>query len=202
MKEPIVDFAKAGGLVPAVIQDAQTGEVRMLGYMNEEALRLTVKDGWVTLWSRSKQRLWQKGETSGDSLKVVSIEADCDKDALLILAEPTGPTCHTGSSSCFGESEPAAASLRVLADLYALIQTRKDQMPDDSYTTELFKSGIDRIAQKVGEEAVEVVIAAKNPSNVKFIEEVADLTYHLFVLMAQRGVTLGDVAQILRERAN
>jgi phosphoribosyl-ATP pyrophosphohydrolase/phosphoribosyl-AMP cyclohydrolase len=200
MKKPIINFAKTDSLVPAIIQDAQTGEVRMLGYMNEEALQLTEKDGWVTFWSRSKQRLWQKGEVSGNRLKVVSIKADCDNDTLLILTEPIGPTCHTGTSSCFGGD--IAPSLRILADLYALIKTRRRQMPAGSYTTDLFESGIDRIVQKVGEEAVEVVIAAKNPSEDSFAEEVADLLYHLFVLLVQRGVMLEDIAGILLERAS
>ena len=202
MKIPTIDFAKTDGLVPAIIQDAATGEVRMLGYMNEEALCLTAKDGWVTFWSRSKQRLWQKGETSGDRLKVVSIQADCDNDALLILAEPAGPTCHTGSNSCFGQTELPAQALRVFPDLFRTIKMRKDQLPSGSYTTELFESGLDRIAQKVGEEAVEVVIAAKNPAYDKFVEEVADLTYHLFVLLVQRGAPLEDIASVLQKRAN
>jgi phosphoribosyl-AMP cyclohydrolase / phosphoribosyl-ATP pyrophosphohydrolase len=198
MKAPSINFEKTGGLVPAIIQDSKTGEVRMLGYMNEEALRLTAKDGWVTFWSRSREKLWQKGETSGNRLKVVSMAADCDADALLIQAEPQGPTCHTGSQSCFGDS--GASSLQLLADLYEVIRTRKVEMPEGSYTTKLFESGVDRIAQKVGEEAVEVVIASKNPAKDKFVGEVADLTYHLFVLLAERGVTLEDVAKELRSR--
>ncbi len=201
MKTLEIDFAKADGLVPAIIQDVKTGEVRMLGYMNEAALRQTEKSGWVTFWSRSKDRLWEKGEESGNRLKVESIKADCDSDALLILAEPTGPTCHTGSSSCFGDVQPAGSELKVLDDLYALIKTRKEKKPVGSYTTELFEGGIDRVAQNVGEEAVEVVIAAKNPDEAAFAGEAADLLYHLLVLLVAKGVALEDVVDVLRQRA-
>lgn len=201
MNKPRIDFEKQGGLVPAVVQDAKTRTVLMLGYMNAEALDATIESGLVTFWSRSKNRLWQKGEESGNSLKLVSVTEDCDNDTLLVLVEPNGPTCHTGSVSCFGDAALVHTNENVIADLQKLIQQRKQTMPEGSYTTELFQSGLDRITQKVGEEAVEVVIAAKNSQNDEFTSEVADLLYHLLVLLTEKGVSLDDVEKVLAKRA-
>jgi len=196
-----IDFKKQGGLVPAIIQDWATGEVRMLGYMNKEAVAATVRDGWVTFWSRSKGRLWQKGEESGNRLKVVSVQADCDNDALLVQVEPAGPTCHTGTASCFDNVVIATPKTMKIEELYDVVKARKAEMPEGSYTAGLFADGLDRIAQKVGEEAVEVVIASKNGDDQAFAGEAADLLYHLLVLLVERGVPLEAVAEILRERA-
>ncbi len=201
MNKPQIDFDKQGGLVPAIVQDARTRTVLMLGYMNAEALDATVESGLVTFWSRSRKRLWQKGEESGNSLKLVSITEDCDNDTLLVLVEPHGPTCHTGTTSCFGDTALAETSDNVIADLQKLIQERKQTMPEGSYTTELFQSGLDRITQKVGEEAVEVVIAAKNSKDDEFTNEVADLLYHLLVLLAEKDLSIEDVEKVLEKRA-
>ncbi len=201
MNKPQIDFEKQGGLVPAIVQDARTRTVLMLGYMNAEALDATLKTGLVTFWSRSKNRLWQKGEESGNSLKLVSITEDCDNDTLLILVEPNGPTCHTGSTSCFGDTALPGDSGNVIADLQKLIEQRKQTMPEGSYTTELFQSGLDRITQKVGEEAVEVVIAAKNSKDDEFTSEVADLLYHLLVLLTEKGLSIDEVQAVLAKRS-
>lgn len=197
-----IDFGKSGGLVPAVIQDAETYQVLMLGYMNKEALQQTMDKGLVTFYSRSKERLWTKGETSGNTLELVDLQSDCDQDSLIILAKPNGPTCHTGTTSCFSDKEfkAPAGKLDFLNDLEALILDRKKEMLDDSYTTHLFKEGIDEIAQKVGEEAVETIIEAKNTDKEKLIDETSDLVFHLMVLLAEKEVTLNKVVQKLRER--
>jgi phosphoribosyl-ATP pyrophosphohydrolase/phosphoribosyl-AMP cyclohydrolase len=193
-----VKFDTAAGLVPAVVQDAETGQVLMVGYMNREALERTETNKRVTFWSRSKQKLWEKGETSGNTLQMMSIVPDCDGDALLVKAIPHGPTCHTGSVSCFGDEEVNASA--VLGRLEKTIAGRKEQMPAGSYTAELFQSGTSRIAQKVGEEAVEVVIAAMEENGVGLLEESSDLLYHLLVLLKQKGKGLNDVLEVLRRR--
>jgi phosphoribosyl-ATP pyrophosphohydrolase/phosphoribosyl-AMP cyclohydrolase len=193
-----VDWAKSDGLVPAIVQDAHSLRVLMLGYVNAEALQKTLESGLVTFFSRSKQRLWQKGETSGHVLHVRHIKLDCDQDTFLILAEPQGPTCHLGTQTCFGDND--IPDLSVLADLAATIHQRHQQPVANSYTAQLFASGITRIAQKVGEEGVETALAAatKSPG---LASEAADLIYHLLVLLEAADTPLTDVIQILRERA-
>lgn len=193
-----IDWAKGAGLVPAIVQHGETGEVLMLGYMNAEALRVTHDSGFVTFWSRSKQRLWKKGETSGNVLAVRSIHVDCDHDTLLIEAEPSGPTCHRGTSSCFGEG--ARLPLAFLAELDALIATREAQRPSGSYTTKLFEGGVRRIAQKVGEEGVETALAAVAQDEDALCGEAADLVYHLLVLLHARGLSFKDVTAVLARR--
>jgi len=193
-----IDFGKSAGLIPAIITDATGGQVLMLGYMNKEALEKTIETKLVTFYSRSKQRLWQKGETSGNCLKLVDIKADCDKDSLLIKAEPQGPTCHTGSYSCFGDKENS--SLEFLTELFALVKQRKSELPEDSYTTKLFKSGANRIIQKVGEEAIETVIAAKNRDKFELVNEVSDLVFHMFVMLAEQEVEFTEIVDNLEKR--
>lgn len=197
-----LDFKKGDGLIPAIIQDAKTYRVLMLGYMNEDAVKQTLEDELVTFYSRSKQRLWTKGETSGNTLKLVDMQADCDNDTILVLATPNGPTCHTGETSCFHEKKfkPKKHKLDFLLDLEELIYDRKAEMPEGSYTTYLFNKGIDKIAQKVGEEAVETVIESKNDKKKKFVGEVADLLFHLMVLMAEREISLKKVVKKLKKR--
>jgi len=197
-----LDFEKGGGLLPAIIQDADTGQVLMLGYMNEEALRKTLEEERVTFYSRTKQRLWTKGETSGNTLNVINIQSDCDRDTILILADPDGPVCHTGETSCFFKKDfkPRAARLGFLADLEDLIRDRKKKLPENSYTTSLFKEGIDKIAQKVGEEAVETIIESKNSERENLIGEVSDLIYHLLVLLTERNISLETVVKMLEKR--
>lgn len=192
-----INFDKGAGLVPAIIQDSETNVVLMLGYMNEEAFEKTKESGKVTFFSRSKNTLWIKGETSGNWLYFKSAAVDCDNDSLLIKASPQGPTCHTGQDTCFNEKNAKAFSLTLLENI---IHQRKDVMPDDSYTTSLFKKGINKIAQKVGEEATEVVIEALIKNNVRLKEESADLLYHLLVLFAARGISLKDVENVLEGR--
>jgi phosphoribosyl-AMP cyclohydrolase / phosphoribosyl-ATP pyrophosphohydrolase len=187
----------SGGLIPAIIQDGRTREVLTVAYMNQEALRLTIERGETYLWSRSRQALWHKGETSGNSQKVLNIYLDCDDDAVLVQVEPRGPACHTGSYSCFGV-EPGIEG--VLNDLYAVIERRKEERPEGSYTTYLFNSGIDKILKKVGEEATETIVAAKNPDAPRLVSETADLIYHLLVLLVERGIDLEDVSRELKER--
>ncbi len=186
---------KQDGLLPAIVQDAATQRVLMLGYMDREALRITLDTRRVTFFSRSRQRLWTKGETSGHTLDLVSIESDCDNDTLLVQARPNGPTCHLGVASCF----PAAPS-NPLSDLDALIAKRERDRPEDSYTTRLFASGVRRIAQKVGEEGVETALAAVVQDDAVLLGESADLVYHLLVLLRARGLSLDDVSQVLAER--
>jgi phosphoribosyl-ATP pyrophosphohydrolase/phosphoribosyl-AMP cyclohydrolase len=193
------DFTKCEGMIPAIVQDDATLEVLMLGYMNQEAYASTKQSGQVTFFSRSKGRLWTKGETSGNFLHVKEIRCDCDSDAILIRAIPAGPTCHEGTDSCFGESE--RSSLAFLGALSRTIGARKSVADAaNSYTAQLFAKGIDAIAQKVGEEAIEVVIEAKNSNDERLLSESADLLYHLMVLLEARGVSLTEVAKTLKER--
>ena len=196
-----IDFNKCGGLVPAIIQDATTKAVLMLGYMNEESLRKTEETGLVTFFSRSRQCLWTKGETSGNYLHVVSIKSDCDNDTLLIQAHPDGPTCHTGTDTCWGE-ENKPNPLLFLSELQDFIEKRHEEMPEGSYTTSLFKDGLNRMAQKVGEEALELVIEATNGTNERFIYEGSDMLYHLIVLLTSKGLRIEDMAAELMERHN
>lgn len=190
-----LDWAKDDGLLPAIVQHVRDGRVLMLGYMNRDALEATQANGKVTFYSRSKQRLWVKGETSGNVLELCGIHADCDADTLLVLAEPRGPTCHTGAATCFGES-----AAPTLAALDALIERRHAERPKDSYTTSLFDSGIRRMAQKVGEEGVETALAGVVQDDDALLDESADLVYHLLVLLRARGLGLDDVAGRLTER--
>ncbi len=188
----------ADGLIPAIIQDSRTLQVLMLGYMNREAWEKSVATGRVTFWSRTRQCLWTKGETSGNYLEIVSIAVDCDADTLLIRAIPHGPTCHTGAPTCFGEAqEPAEGFIR---QLQGVIQQRHKDMPEGSYTTYLFNKGVNKIAQKVGEEAVETVIEAVAGNHERLIYEASDLIYHLLVLMEATGHSLADLEAELVKR--
>jgi phosphoribosyl-ATP pyrophosphohydrolase/phosphoribosyl-AMP cyclohydrolase len=191
-----VDFSK--GLVPAIIQDASTRKVLMLGYMNEEAFEKTKKEKRVTFFSRSKNRLWTKGETSNHFLNVVSILIDCDQDSILILANPEGPTCHTGADTCFNESNGDNAAW--LDHLKHVIRSRKTASADTSYTASLFKKGTNKVAQKVGEEAVELVIEALSNNDELFKGEAADLLFHYLVLLEDRGIGLEEIIALLQER--
>jgi len=193
-----LDWAKGDGLLPAVVQHWSSGAVLMLGYMSAEALQQTQRSGKVTFWSRSKQRLWTKGESSGNHLLLRSIHADCDRDTLLVQAEPQGPTCHLGTATCFGDG--AAPAVSVLAELDALIGRRDRERPPGSYTTKLFEAGVQRIAQKVGEEGVEIALAAVAQDGQAVIGEAADLVYHLLILLRARGHNLEDVCAELRGR--
>ncbi len=193
-----LDFAKMDGLVPAIIQDSITQKVLMLGFMNEEALRKTIETGKVTFFSRTKGRLWTKGEQSGNFLNVKSIKQDCDHDTLLIKVVPCGPVCHTGADTCFGEkNEGDFLFIQYLQDF---IEKRKAEMPEGSYTTSLFNSGVNRMAQKVGEEAVETVIEATNGTDERLIYEASDLLYHLIVLLTSKGYRIEDLARELKKR--
>ncbi len=196
-----IDFDKCGGLVPAIIQDAQTKVVLMLGYMNQEALKMTQETGLVTFFSRSRQCLWTKGETSGNYLHLVDIKVDCDNDTLLVQATPDGPTCHTGTDTCWGE-ENKPNPLLFLSELSDFIEKRHEEMPEGSYTTSLFKDGLNRMAQKVGEEALELVIEATNGTNDRLIYEGSDMLYHLIVLLTSKGLRIEDMAKELMERHN
>jgi phosphoribosyl-ATP pyrophosphohydrolase/phosphoribosyl-AMP cyclohydrolase len=194
-----LNFNKAGGLIPAVIQDAVTEKVLMVGFMNEDAYQKTVESRLVTFYSRTRNRLWTKGEESGNCLDVANIMADCDSDTLLIKVNPRGPVCHTGADTCFGEIN-RQDGVHFLEYLQNFINTRRKEMPKGSYTTRLFESGINKIAQKVGEEAVELVIEAKDQNDELFLNEAADLMYHFLVLLAARGYSLKDVAAVLNAR--
>lgn len=194
-----IDFKKADGLVPAIIQDAVTHKVLMLGYMNEEAYQITINTQKVTFWSRSRNCLWTKGETSGHFLHLVSIKSDCDNDTLLVQVHPDGPTCHTGTDTCWGE-ENRYNPILFLSELQDFINRRKQEMPEGSYTTSLFKKGTQRIAQKVGEEALETVIEAVAGHNEKMIYEASDMLYHLIVLLANEGKRIENVADELLKR--
>jgi phosphoribosyl-ATP pyrophosphohydrolase/phosphoribosyl-AMP cyclohydrolase len=200
-----LDFSKSpDGLLPAIVQHARTGQVLMLGYMNQEALQTTQAEGKVTFYSRSKQRLWTKGESSEHFLYLQSIQADCDGDALLIKALPAGPTCHTGAESCFDLPGTASGS-RMDTDFLGylqkeIIRSRKQSPSGSSYTSSLFARGINKIAQKVGEEAVEVVIEAKDNNDGLFKNEVADLLFHLLILLEQKNIDLDEIIDVLRER--
>lgn len=193
-----IDFQKAGGLVPAIIQDARTSKVLMLGFMNEEALAKTEKEGKVTFFSRTKNRLWTKGETSGNFLNVVEIIPDCDNDTVLIKALPEGPVCHTGSDTCFDEEN--RPNTLFLEYLQKVISERKNSTSEKSYTKSLFEKGINKIAQKVGEEAVELVIESKDDNADLFTNEAADLLYHLLVLLEAKGFHINDIMKVLAER--
>ena len=195
------DFDKMGGLVPAIIQDDKTKNVLMLGYMNQEAYDKTVETGKVTFYSRTKQRLWTKGEESGNFLNVVSIKNDCDQDTLLIRVNPVGPVCHTGTDTCWGE-ENRMNPLLFLTELQDFIEKRHREMPEGSYTTSLFKDGLNRMAQKVGEEALEAVIEAVNGTDERLIYEGSDMIYHLIVLLTAKGLRIEDMAQELMVRHN
>ena len=196
--EPL-NYDKLGGLVPAVIQDVRTNQVLMVGFMNPEALQKTIADKKVTFWSRTKKRLWQKGETSGNYLEYVSMQTDCDYDSLLIKAIPHGPVCHTNQFTCFGEDETIDVSA-VLGRLEETIHSRKQMMPEGSYTSTLFKEGTPRIAQKVGEEGVEVALASVLGDKKRLTEESADLLFHLLVLLCQQDLTLDEVTTELQRR--
>lgn len=193
-----IDFQKLNGLIPAIIQDKNTLKVLMLGFMNEEALKKTEETGQVTFFSRTKNRLWTKGEESGNFLNVVSITPDCDNDTLLIKVKPVGPVCHTGSDTCWNEENKT--DIAFLQYLSEFIQKRFQEMPEGSYTTSLFQKGINRMAQKVGEEAVETVIEAVNGTDEGFLYEASDMIYHLIVLLTSKGYSLADLAKELEKR--
>ena len=194
-----IDFSKGDGLVPAIVQDATTQKVLMLGYMNKEAYEVTNKTGKVTFFSRSKNRLWTKGEESGNHLHLVSIKNDCDKDALLILANPVGPVCHEGTGNCWGEDNEADI-VSFINQLESIIESRKNADSEKSYVKSLLDSGINKVAQKVGEEAVEVIIEAKDDNEELFLNESADLLFHYLVLLQAKGYKLEDVVKVLKGR--
>ncbi|MDX1909194.1 MAG: bifunctional phosphoribosyl-AMP cyclohydrolase/phosphoribosyl-ATP diphosphatase HisIE [Bacteroidia bacterium] len=199
MRTHELDFAKTGGLIPAIVQDSTTARVLMLGYMNPEALEITRATGKVTFFSRTKNRLWTKGETSGHFLHVTDILHDCDGDTLLIKARPAGPVCHTGADTCFEEPN-SLTGLAFLPRLGEVIHERRSQPAGSSYTASLFQKGLNKIAQKVGEEAVEVVIEAKDDDRDKFVNECADLLFHLMVLLEAKGESLDSIARVLAAR--
>ena len=188
------------GLIPAVVQDAATRQVLTLAYMNRESLARTLETKQTWFWSRSRNELWHKGETSGNTQQIVQVALDCDRDALIVLVKPAGPACHTGAVSCFdtGSRQPALGPL--LDQLYELIQSRERERPAGSYTTYLFEEGLDKILKKVGEESAETIIAAKNDDDARLTAEASDLVYHLLVLLVARGVSLADIAQELASR--
>lgn len=194
-----IDFQKMNGLVPAIIQDSKSQKVLMLGFMNEEAYKKTVETGKVTFFSRTRNTLWTKGETSGNFLNVVDIKLDCDKDTLLILVNPVGPVCHTGADTCWNEKNEVNPLL-FLTYLQDFIEKRHEEMPEGSYTTSLFKDGINRMAQKVGEEALEAVIEATNGTNERLVYEGSDFLYHLIVLLTAKGLRIEDLAKELQVR--
>jgi phosphoribosyl-ATP pyrophosphohydrolase/phosphoribosyl-AMP cyclohydrolase len=193
-----IDFKKMGGLVPAIVQDAISGKVLMQGYMNEEALAKTQETGKVTFYSRSKERLWTKGETSGNFMELVSVAVDCDGDAILVKANPRGPVCHTGSDTCFDEVNTSKTGF--LDQLRTIIKDRKNNPSHKSYTASLFAKGINKIAQKVGEEAVEIVIEAKDDNKDLFLGEAADLMFHYLILLEAKGYELDEVMEVLIAR--
>lgn len=198
-----IDFNKMNGLVPAIIQDADTRNVLMLGFMNEEAYNKTIETGKVTFWSRTRQTLWTKGETSGNFLELVSMAVDCDNDTLLVKVHPIGPTCHKGTDTCWGEANIAPAdSLSFLTELQDFIGKRHEEMPEGSYTTKLFRDGVNKMAQKVGEEALETVIEATNGTNEHLVYEASDMLYHLIVLLTSKGLRIEDLADELHRRHN
>lgn len=188
------------GLIPAIVQDAATREVLTLAYMNRESLARTLETKQTWFWSRSRNELWHKGETSGNTQEVVCLALDCDRDAIIVLVNPAGPACHTGAVSCFDTGTQNQNLGPLLDQLYALIQTRESERPAGSYTTYLFEEGLDKILKKVGEESAETIIAAKNDDDVRLTAEAADLVYHLLVLLVARGVSLTDIAQELGRR--
>ena len=191
-----IDFSKGNGIIPAIIQDNNTLQVLMLGYMNEEAYKKTQEEGKVTFFSRSKNRLWTKGETSGNFLIVKEITIDCDNDTLLIKVNPAGPVCHTGRKSCFGEETPKG----FIYELEQIVNQRIDEDVQDSYTNKIFRKGINKVAQKVGEEAVELVIESKDDNRDLFKNEAADLLYHLLILLKAKGTELSEIEEVLLKR--
>lgn len=193
-----LDFEKMNGLIPAIIQDNYTQKVLMLGFMNKEAYEKTMETGKVTFFSRTKNRLWTKGEESGNFLHVVSVKADCDNDTLLIMAHPEGPVCHKGTDTCWGDKNEQ--DIMFLKELQDFIDRRRQEMPEKSYTTSLFNSGVNKMAQKVGEEAVETILEACNGTDERLIYEGADLLYHLIVLLTYKGYRIEDLARELKER--
>ena len=195
-----LNFEKLNGLIPAVIVDPKTDKVLMLGFMNEEALNKTIDTKLVTFFSRTKNRLWTKGETSKNYLHLIDIKIDCDNDSLLIYVNPDGPTCHTGNYSCF-EGVDQSSSISFLNELFSLIKDRKANLPENSYTTKLFKQGENRIIQKVGEESIETVIAAKNNDKNEIINETSDLIYHLFVMLADKNIEFSEIVANLKNRS-
>jgi phosphoribosyl-ATP pyrophosphohydrolase/phosphoribosyl-AMP cyclohydrolase len=196
MKTQQIDFSKQGGLIPCVVQDVKTLRVLMVGFMNEEAYQKTIQDNRVTFFSRTKQRLWTKGETSGNFLQVSDIKVDCDNDTLLIKAIPSGPVCHTGADTCFNE-ENDRWDLRSLEEV---VMDRKNNPQSGSYTTSLFEAGINKVAQKVGEEAVELIIEAKDSNRTLFLNEAADLLFHYLVLLGAKECSVTDVLDVLKTR--
>ena len=192
-----LNFEKLGGLIPAIIVDAATDSILMLGFMNKESLELTLSTGKVTFFSRTKNALWVKGETSGNYMNLVDIRDDCDNDTLLVYVNPVGPTCHTGDYSCFRIEKN---NNQFLNKLFELIKDRKAKMPEGSYTTKLFNQGSNRIIQKVGEEAIETVIAAKNRDKNEIVNEVSDLVYHLFVMLAEQEIEFEEIVKNLEKR--
>ena len=195
-----VDWDKTEGLVPAIVQDAMDGRVLMQGWMNPEALANSLDHGLVTFWSRSRQKLWTKGETSGNSLRLVAVHADCDNDCLLVLAEPQGPTCHRETDTCFDTNKPVRPQLAFIGALERLVAQRDRERPEDSYTTRLLEDGVKRIAQKVGEEGLETALAAATGDREELTNEAADLLYHLLVLLRASGLSLADVVKTLEAR--
>jgi phosphoribosyl-AMP cyclohydrolase / phosphoribosyl-ATP pyrophosphohydrolase len=194
-----IDFEKGGGLIPVVVQDAGSLKVLMLGYMNREACEKTISTGRATFFSRSRNSLWEKGETSGNWMKVKNISVDCDNDTILLRVEPQGPACHTGADTCFDERN--SGGLSFLRHLDLLIAERKKAMPENSYTTSLFRAGVNKISRKVGEEAIELIIEAKDENNSDlFLNEAADLFYHMLVLLHHRGFSLDDMVEVLEKR--
>jgi phosphoribosyl-ATP pyrophosphohydrolase/phosphoribosyl-AMP cyclohydrolase len=205
MKNEIVspgdlNFEKLNGLIPAVVVDNNSNAVLMLGFMNKESLQKTIDSGLVTFFSRSRQSLWTKGETSGNFLHVVDIKIDCDNDSLLLKVNPDGNTCHTGDYSCFKEERYPGISF--LTELFKIVQSRKETLLENSYTSRLFEEGENRIIQKVGEEAIETIIAAKNNDRYELINETSDLIFHLFVLLAEKKITFKEISDNLQERHN
>ena len=193
-----LDFEKMNGLIPAIIQDNYTQKVLMLGFMNKEAYEKTMETGKVTFFSRTKNRLWTKGEESGNFLHVVSVKADCDNDTLLIMVHPEGPVCHKGTDTCWGDKNEQ--DIMFLKELQDFIDRRRQEMPEKSYTTSLFNSGVNKMAQKVGEETVETILEACNGTDERLIYEGADLLYHLIVLLTYKGYRIEDLARELKER--
>jgi len=196
---PPLAWEKMGGLIPAIVQDAQTSAVLMLGYMNQAALQQTLETQWVTFYSRSKQRLWVKGEESGHQLRLVDIVSDCDQDALLVLANPTGPVCHTGDATCFAKARPTDWAF--IQQLERVIAEREQSRTNGSYVASLFDAGTRKIAQKVGEEGVEVALAAVDEDKTAFCAEAADLLFHLLILLMARQVTITQVVEVLKARS-
>jgi phosphoribosyl-ATP pyrophosphohydrolase/phosphoribosyl-AMP cyclohydrolase len=192
------NFEKLDGLIPAIVQDNRTGMVLMLGFMNTEAYYKTLNEGLVTFYSRTKRRLWTKGEESGNCLKMITMQLDCDCDTVLIEADPAGPVCHTGTISCFGEK--AVSPMHFLSELQELLKSRKKEKPEGSYTAELFRSGTNAIARKLGEESVELIIESKEKDDRRFLDESADLLFHFMLLLIDRGYDLSDVAEVLKKR--